>query len=144
MNTKIFVNLPVQNLEASKAFYTALGFTVNEQFSNEQAACIVISEEIYVMLLTHDFAKTFTTKTIADARQTTEQWNCLSAESREDVAELVNKAQAAGGNIPSEPQDHGFMYVHGFEDLDGHHWEACYMDMVAVANGAMESAGAAA
>ena len=142
MSTKIFVNLPVRDLEASKAFYTALGYTVNEQFSNEHAASIVISEEIYVMLLTHPFFKGFTQKDIADATKATEVINCLSADSREGVDELVRKARNAGGAIPREPQDMGFMYGHGFEDPDGHIWEVMYMDMEAVANGAMEHASA--
>jgi predicted lactoylglutathione lyase len=142
MSTKIFVNLPVRDLEASKAFYTALGYTVNEQFSNEQAASIVISEEIYVMLLTHPFFKGFTGKDMADASKTTEVINCLSAESRAGVDELVSRARDAGGAVPREPQDHGFMYGHGFEDPDGHIWEVMYMDMEAVANGAMEHAAA--
>ena len=143
MNTKVFINLPVKNLEASKAFYTALGYTINEQFSNEQAACVVISEEIYVMLLTHPFYQGFTTKNIADSSNTSEVINCLSADSREDVDALVRKARNAGGAVPRQPQDLGFMYGHGFEDVDGHIWEVCYMDMAAVAQGAMEHQAAA-
>ena len=143
MRTQIFINLPVKNLEASKEFYTALGYTINEQFTNEQAACIVISEEIFVMILTHEFFKGFTGKAIADATNTTEVLNCLSAESRDAVDELVRKAVAAGGTAPRQPQDHGWMYGHGFEDLDGHIWEVGYMDMEALAAGAMESAEAA-
>lgn len=142
MNTKIFINLPVKDLEASRAFYTALGYTINEQFSNEMAACVVISEEIYVMILTHPFFKGFTNKEIADSTKTTEVLNCLSAESRDEVDELVRKARTAGGVIPREPQDMGFMYSHAFEDVDGHIWEVVYMDMEAVANGAMEQAEA--
>jgi predicted lactoylglutathione lyase len=138
MNTKVFINLPVKDLEASRAFYAALGYTINEQFSNEQAACVVISEEIYVMLLTHPFFTGFTSKEIADSTRTTEVLNCLSADSREAVDALVSKARNAGGAVPRESQDMGFMYSHGFEDVDGHIWEVCYMDMEAVANGAME------
>lgn len=128
MATKIFVNLPVKDLEKSKAFFSALGYSINEQFTNEQAASIVISDDIYVMLLTETFFKTFTKKAIADAGATTEVINCLSAESREAVDELVQKAMAAGGAVPNEPQDHGFMYAHGFEDIDGHLWEVVFMD----------------
>jgi uncharacterized protein len=142
MSTKVFINLPVRDLEASKAFYTALGYTINEQFSNEQAASIVISDEIHVMLLTYPFFKGFTGKEIADAQKTTEVINCLSAESRTAVDELVQRARNAGGAIPRETQDYGFMYGHGFEDPDGHIWEVMYMDMEAVANGAMEQAAA--
>lgn len=143
MNTKVFINLPVKDLEASRAFYTALGYTINEQFSNEQAACVVISEEIYVMLLTHPFFKGFTSKEIADSARTTEVLNCLSADSREAVDDLVSRARNAGGSVPRDAQDHGFMYGHGFEDLDGHIWEVTYMDMAAVASGAMEHQAAA-
>ena len=142
MSTKIFVNLPVRDLEASKAFYTALGYTINEQFTNEQAASIVISEEIYVMLLTHPFFQGFTGKEIANASNTTEVINCLSADTREAVDDLVRKARNAGGAVPRQPQDYGFMYAHGFEDPDGHIWEVTYMDMEAVANGAMEQTAA--
>lgn len=143
MNTKVFINLPVRDLEASKAFYTALGYTINQQFSNEQAACVIISDEIYVMLLTEPFFKGFTTKEIADSSKTSEMINCLSADSREAVDDLVRKARDAGGAVPRNPQDMGFMYGHGFEDLDGHIWEVMYMDMQAVANGAMEHQAAA-
>lgn len=143
MNTQIFINLPVKNLEASKAFYAALGYTINEQFSNEQAACIMISNEIFVMILTHEFFKGFTGKPITDAANSTEVLNCLSAPSREAVDELVSKAKAAGGAIPREPQDHGWMYGHGFEDLDGHIWEVAFMDMEALAKGEMEHQPAA-
>lgn len=142
MNRKVFINLPVKNLEASRAFYQALGFTINEQFSNENAACVVITEDIYVMILTHEFFKTFTKKDIADTSKTTEVLNCLSAESREAVDELVSRATSAGGSLPREANDQGFMYDRAFEDLDGHTWEIIYMDMEAVANGAMEHASA--
>lgn len=142
MSTQIFINLPVKNLEASKEFYTALGYTINEQFTNEQAACVVISEEIYVMILTHEFFKGFTGKPIADATRSTEVLNCLSTESRDAVDELVRKAVAAGGTAPRKPQDHGWMYGHSFEDLDGHIWEVAYMDMEALTAEATESAAA--
>ena len=127
MNKQIFVNLAVKDLEKSKAFFAALGYTFNEQFTDQNAACMVISENIYAMLLVKDFFKTFTSKQIADAHEVTEVLNCLSCESREEVDSLVAKAVAAGGKAPREPQDHGFMYAHGFEDLDGHIWELAYM-----------------
>ncbi len=128
MNSQIFVNLPVKNLDLSKAFFAQLGYGFNAQFTNDDAACMVISEQIYVMLLTEPFFQGFTKKTIADAHKTTEMLLCLSCDSRAEVDELVKKAWAAGGKVTIEPQDHGFMYAHGFEDLDGHQWELCYMD----------------
>ena len=127
MHKQIFVNLPVADLPKSKAFFEALGLTINPQFTNEQAACVVISESIYAMLLVKDFFKGFTTKPIADAKTTTEALVCLSCESRAEVDSVVAKALAAGGTAPRPPQDHGFMYGHGFEDLDGHIWELVYM-----------------
>lgn len=132
MATKIFVNLPVTDLKKSKDFYTALGFTINPQFSDDNAACIVISEDIYTMLLRHEYFKTFTPKTISDATKTTEVLNALSRDSRKDVEEIVAKAVKAGGSTYSEPKDHGFMYQHGFQDPDGHIWEMFYMDPNAV------------
>ena len=129
MATKqIFVNLTVNDLAKSKVFFEALGYSFNPQFTNEQAACMVISDTIYVMLLTEEFFKGFTKKEIVDAKKSTEVIVCLSTESRAEVDELVGKAVAAGGRIYNEPQDHGFMYAHAFEDLDGHQWELCYMD----------------
>ena len=128
MNKQIFVNLPVKDLNKSKAFFTALGYTFNPQFTNEHGACMIISENsIYAMLLTEEFFKTFTSKQIAKAREVTEVLNCLSCESREEVDGLVAKAIAAGGTAPRPPQDHGFMYGHSFDDLDGHTWELAYM-----------------
>jgi predicted lactoylglutathione lyase len=127
-NKQIFVNLPVNNLPASRKFFDALGYTFNPDFSNDDAACMVISEEIYVMLLVEKFFATFTKKPIADAKQSTEVLICLSAESRADVDAMVAKARQAGGSVTSEPQDYGFMYGHGFADLDGHQWEVMYME----------------
>lgn len=132
MARKIFVNLPIRNMERSKAFFQALGFGFNPQFTNEQGACMVIGEDIFVMLLTEPFFQSFTKKPVADANKSTEVLTCLSCDSREEVDELVRKAKAAGGKVPNAPQDHGFMYAHGFEDLDGHIWELAYMDMSAV------------
>ncbi|MDF2446651.1 MAG: glyoxalase/bleomycin resistance/extradiol dioxygenase family protein [Moraxellaceae bacterium] len=131
MAHSIFVNLPVQDLARSRAFYAGLGFSFNEQFSNDQGACVVVAEQILVMLLVKPFFATFTSKPIADAHQTTEVLNCLSCESREKVDELVRLAKAHGGSAPREAQDHGFMYGHGFEDPDGHIWELVYMAPVA-------------
>jgi uncharacterized protein len=128
MNKQIFVNLPVKDLNKSKAFFTALGYTFNPQFTDDNAACMIISEErIFAMLLTETFFKTFINKQIAKAHEVTEVLTCLSCESREEVDEQVAKAQAAGGKAHRQPQDHGFMYAHGFEDLDGHIWELAYM-----------------
>lgn len=132
MATKIFVNLPVKNLNASKAFFSQLGYTFNEQFTDEKAACMVISEDIYAMLLVEPFFQTFTKKTIADATQTTEVLICLSADSQEQVDELVNKAIAAGGTAPNDKQDHGYMYGWGFQDIDGHLWEVMWMSQEAI------------
>ena len=128
MNKQIFVNLPVKDLNKSKEFFSALGYTFNAQFSNEQGACMVISDNtIYAMLLTEEFFKTFTDKHIAKAHEVTEVLTCLSCESRDEVDSMVAKALAAGGTSPRAPQDHGFMYAHGFDDLDGHTWELVYM-----------------
>ncbi len=131
MSTKIFVNLPVKNLDRTVAFFTALGFRFNPRFTNDKATCMIISEEAFVMLLVEPFFKGFTPRPIADATKTTEVLLCLSADSRAEVDRMVAKALAAGGKTPNPPQDHGFMYQHGFEDLDGHLWEVAYMDMAA-------------
>ena len=128
MSRQIYVNLPIKNMERSKAFFGALGFSFNPQFTNEQGACMVITDTIYVMLLVEPFFQTFTKKQIADAGKTTEVLICLSCVSRAEVDELVRKAIAAGASTPNAPQDHGFMYGHGFQDLDGHIWELMYMD----------------
>lgn len=128
MSTKIFVNLPVKDLNGSIDFFTRLGFTFNPQFTDETATCMVVSEDIFVMLLTHDKFKTFTPKEICDSTKSTEVLVCLSLESRARVGEVVRKAVAAGGSTYNDPQDHGFMYAHGFQDLDGHIWELIYME----------------
>jgi len=128
-NKQIFVNLAVKNLDKSKAFFAALGYTFNEKFTDANAACMVIQEgSIHAMLLVEDFFKTFTSKSLADTSKSTEVLLCLSCESRAEVDETVAKAVAAGGTVPREPQDYGFMYGHGFQDLDGHLWELMYMD----------------
>lgn len=129
MVKQIFVNLPVSNLEATMEFFGKLGFTFNEQFTDENAACMVIGENLYTMLLTEAFFQTFIIKEIADTTKVTEVLNALSVESREEVDEMMAKALEAGANEPREPQDQGFMYSRAFEDLDGHIWEVFYMDM---------------
>jgi predicted lactoylglutathione lyase len=135
MATKIFVNLPVKDLNRSVAFFTRLGFKFNAQFTDETATCMIVSEDIFVMLLTHAKFKSFTPKAICDATTSTEVLVCLSAESRDNVNEMVRKAVAAGGTTYNEPQDHGFMYGHGFQDPDGHIWELVYMEPSAVKQG---------
>ncbi|HEX8642015.1 MAG TPA: VOC family protein [Allosphingosinicella sp.] len=138
----IFVNLPVADLAASRRFYEAIGATNDARFTDETAACMVLSETIHVMLLTHDKFSQFTPKRIADAHRTSEVLICISADSREAVDEITARALAAGGREPREPQDHGFMYGRSFEDPDGHIWEPMWMDMEA-AMAAMGQAQAA-
>ena len=129
MSRQIFVNLPIKNMERSQAFFKSLGFSFNPQFTNDQGACMIVDDQhIYVMLLVESFFQTFTKKPISDATKSTEVLVCLSCESRAEVDDLVKKAIAAGATSPNPPQDHGFMYGHGFTDLDGHIWELAYMD----------------
>ncbi|MDP1771901.1 MAG: VOC family protein [Methylobacter sp.] len=135
MSRQIFVNLPVKNLNQSMAFFTKLGYAFNPQFTNETAACMIVSDDIFVMLLTEAMFQTFTPKTICDTTKSTEVLVGLSSESREHVDEVVRKAVAAGGTIYNEPQDHGFMYGHSFQDLDGHIWEFFYMEPGATCQG---------
>ena len=132
MATKIFVNLPVKDLQKSIGFLTTLGFTFNPQFTDATATCMVVSEDIFVMLLTEAKFKTFTPKAICDARKNTEVPVCLSRESRVDVDAMVRDAVGAGGTTYNQPRDHGFMYAHGFQDLDGHMWELIFMEPGAV------------
>jgi len=132
MGTKIFVNLPVKDLQKSVRFFTQLGFSFNAQFTDEKATCMIIGEDIFVMLLVEDFFKTFTQKEIADATKSTEVILALSADSREKVDELVNNAFAAGATPSNFDQDQGFMYGRSFQDLDGHCWEVMYMDPSAI------------
>jgi uncharacterized protein len=132
MSRKIFVNLPVKDLNKAVEFFTRLGFTFNPQFTDESATCMVISGDIFAMLLVEARFKEFTPKPICDAQKATEVLVSLSCEDRAEVDDLVRKAVAAGGSIYNEPQDHGFMYSHGFQDLDGHIWEVFYMDPNAV------------
>lgn len=129
MPGKIFVNLPVKELKRSIAFFTHFGFSFNQQFTDDKAACLVINDgSIYAMLLTEPMFKTFTKKEIADASKTTEVLIAIDTDSREQVDELVRKAVEAGGSIYTEPADHGWMYQHSFADPDGHQWEILYMD----------------
>lgn len=128
----IFVNLAVNDLEASKKFFTDLGYTINPQFSDENAACVVISDTIVAMLMTKPFYATFTDKEIADPTKTSEVLICLSAESREKVDELVDRAISLGGTASGKTQDLGFMYGRSFDDLDGHSWEVAWMDPAAI------------
>lgn len=131
-NTKIFVNLPVKNLNKSMEFFAQLGFAFNPQFSDENAACMIIGEDIYAMLLLERFFKSFINKEIADATQSAEVILALSADSREKVDEMVSKALAVGGKPFNEPSDHGWMYSRSFQDPDDHLWEIVWMDPSAV------------
>ncbi|MEU2914699.1 VOC family protein [Streptomyces massasporeus] len=128
----IFVNLCTADLGASKKFFTELGFTINEQFSDDTTASVVISETIVVMVHTKEKYSQFTKKDIADSRKSSEVLIALSSESREKVDELVEKAVAAGGSVSGETQDHGFMYGRAFDDVDGHTFEVVWMDPTAV------------
>jgi predicted lactoylglutathione lyase len=129
----IFVNLPVADVAVSRSFFTALGFTVNEQFSDENTACVVIEQNIYAMLMTPTRFADFVDGEIADAQKSTEVLLALSAESREDVDRLRATALAHGGSEWKPNQDHGFMYGASFADPDGHVWEVVWMDPAAVA-----------
>ena len=128
MPTSIFINLPVKDLEKSKAFAQALGWTINAQFTDETAASVVISDTIYAMLLTHDKYRQFTDKQIADATKTSEVLICLAQDSKEAVHRLVDAAVKAGASETRPMQDYGFMISRSFDDLDGHTWEVVYMD----------------
>ena len=132
MAKKIFVNLPVKNLEKSKAFYTAIGFSINPQFSDETAACVVISEDIYVMILTHDKFRQFTSKEIADTSKTIQVITALLYDSRAEVDDVYEKAAQGGGAQARPTEDLGFMYTRSFIDPDGHLWEPFYMDMSSI------------
>ncbi len=139
MRRQIFLNLPVNDLSRATAFYEAVGAVMNPQFSDATASCMVFSDTIHVMLLTHEKFQQFTPKRIVDARMSSEVLICISADSRSDVDRMVGHAIAAGGREPRPPQDVGFMYGRSFEDLDGHIWEPMWMDMEA-AGAAMEAA----
>jgi predicted lactoylglutathione lyase len=128
MNKQIIFNLPVQDLERSKAFFATLGFTVNPRFSNENAAFLdVVDDTLHVMLMTETFFESLINKPVVRTRDANEVIICLSCESRAEVDSLIAKATAAGARIPHPPEDHGFMYDQGFEDLDGHLWNLVWM-----------------
>ena len=131
MFRQIFVTLPIKDMARSRAFFEALGLTFNARFTNEQGACLEIGENFYAMLLVEPFFQGFTTKPICNAHQATEVLLALSVDSRAEVEEVVRKAVAAGATTPNAPQDHGFMFQHGFADLDGHQWEVFWMDEAA-------------
>ena len=133
MTRMIFVNLPVADLQKSTAFYEAIGATRNPQFSDDTASCMVFSDTIHVMLLTHDKYRQFTPKPIANAHETSAVLNALSMDSRADVDRIADAAVSSGGREARASQDHGFMYDRAFEDPDGHVWETFYMDMEAAA-----------
>jgi uncharacterized protein len=128
MATQIFVNLPVSDLSKSVEFFTALGFTFNPDYTDENATCMIINDDAYVMLLVEGFFKTFTSKDIVDARRSTEVIMAFSADSREGVDGLYHKAIDAGGSSSQPAQDYGFMYSRSFQDPDGHLWEVMWMD----------------
>jgi len=128
MATQIFVNLPVKDLDKTVQFFTKLGFTFNPRFTDENATCMIVGKDIFVMLLVEKFFKTFTKKEICNTAKDTEVILALSAESREKVDRMISKAIEAGGRESREPQDYGWMYGRGFQDTDGHLWEILYMD----------------
>ena len=133
MSRTTFVNLPVKDLAATVAFWTGLGFEFNPAFTDDRAACMVISDEAYVMLLVEDFYRTFTTKDVVDADTGNEVILCLSTDSRAEVDDLVRKALAGGGKPSNDPLRDGPMYGWSFQDVDGHLWELMYMDPTAYA-----------
>ncbi len=134
MATKIFINLPVKNLDQSMAFFTNIGFSFNPQFTDEKAGCMVISDNIFAMLLTKAYFQTFTKKAVSDATTATEVLIALDANSKEEVQQIVDRAKESGATIYNEPQDHGWMYMHSFADPDGHQWEFMYMDQTQLPN----------
>jgi len=127
MATQIFVNLAVKDLERSVEFFGKLGYAFDPRFTDDNATCMIVADNIFVMLLVESFFRTFTDKPLCDARRCTEVLVCLSCDRRQAVDELVAKAVAAGATPPRAPKDYGFMYQHGFEDLDGHIWELVWM-----------------
>ncbi|HYE54240.1 MAG TPA: VOC family protein [Chitinophagaceae bacterium] len=129
MAKKIFINLPVTNLNKAMEFYTKIGFTNNPAFTDDTAACMVLSEEIYVMLLTHDKFSQFTSKKIIDANTGIGVINSISVDSLQEANAMADAALNAGGSEPSSPKDYGFMQQRSFTDPDGNHWEVFYMDM---------------
>lgn len=132
MARQLFINLPVKDLDRSVEFFTRLGYTFNPQFTDENATCMIIGDNNYAMLLVEDYFRTFTEKQIIDAHKGIEVTIAVSLDSRDEVDEHIARARAGGATIPREPQDYGFMYQHGYHDLDGHLWEVFYMDENAV------------
>ena len=132
MSRKLFVNLPVKELDRSVRFFTALGFSFNAHFTDETATCMIVSDSSFVMLLTEEKFRQFTPRQLCDTKQATEVLLCLSAESRAEVDQLVAKAVAAGGSLYKEPIDFGFMYGHSFQDPAGHQWEVMFMEPEAI------------
>jgi uncharacterized protein len=138
MTTQIFVNLPVKDLSRTVEFFKRLGFTFNPQFTDENATCMIINDNIFVMLLVEKFFKTFTKKEICDTTNDTEMIIALSTESREKVDEMMQNVFEAGGKESREPQDHGWMYGRSFQDINGHLWEIIYMDEKALKNNELQ------
>ena len=136
----IFLNVAVSDLQTSKAFFGKLGFEFNPTFTNDDCACMVVSEQAYVMLQTKDSFSRFVTKPIADPAAATEAIVCVSADSREDVDAFADAALGAGGTVAGDPMDHGFMYGRSFFDLDGHHWEVMWMSSEAIESGPTDMA----
>ncbi len=132
MATKIFVNLPVKDLQKSIDFFTKLGFTFNPQFTDDKATCMIIGENIFAMLMVEERFRDFTKKPVSDAKSSTEVLLAIDVENRQKVDELVRTAVEAGASLYAEPQDYGWMYYHSFADLDGHQWELMYLDESAV------------
>lgn len=132
MPNQIYINLPVKNLKRSMAFFKKLGFRFDPQFTDKNAACLIIGKNIYSMLVSEKFFKTFTKKKISNAKKTTEVLLAMQVQNRKKVDEMVKKAVKAGGSLYSKPHDHGWMYGHGFADLDGHQWEVFYMNLAAM------------
>jgi predicted lactoylglutathione lyase len=132
MKTKIFVNLPIKDLNKSVTFFTKLGFSFNPQFTDENATCMIIGEDIFIMLLVEKFFKSFTKKDVCDTSKNKEAIVALSVESREKVDQMIEKAIEAGGSEPREKQDQGWMYGRSFEDTDGHLWEVFFMEESAI------------
>lgn len=131
-HAQIFVNLPVKNLDRSVAFFTQVGYSFNPQFTDENATCMILGENLFAMLLVEPFFQTFTKKSLCDTSKSVESLVALPVGSRAEVDALIAKAAAAGGKVLGEPRDYGFMYSHGYEDLDGHTWDVFYMDMSAM------------
>lgn len=127
MHTQIFVNLPITDLPRARTFYEALGYRFNPDYSNDKGACLVLGDKLFAMLLVRDFFQSFTDRPVGDPKKDRQVLICLDCSSREEVDSLVSRALTAGGSAPRPPTDHGFMYFHGFEDLDGHYWELMHM-----------------